>query len=215
MASSLAFRLAYWPVTSALRILLRCLAPRWRVTGRENIPPTGPVILAPNHISDSDPPFVGLSAGRPVWFMAKRELFEIPVLGAMIRFAQGFPVERGRPDRTALRHSQELLSAGETVVVYPEGRTSESGKLQPLLPGVALLALHTRVPVVPVGIVGTRRFLPYGKIIPRPTLARVGIHFGKPLEFTEFEAMPARQQREQCIERLETALRESIEIAAR
>lgn len=214
MASSLAFRLVYPPVTFVLRAMLRGLAPRWRVTGRENIPRTGPVILAPNHISNCDPPFVGLSVNRPVWFMAKRELFENPILGAFIRFAQGFPVERGQP-RTVLRRAQELLSSGEAVVVYPEGRLSQSGDLQPLLPGVAFLALRARVPIVPVGIVGTKQVLPYGKVIPRPTLARIGIHFGRPLEFTEFEALPAREQRERCMKRLEIALRESIEIAAR
>lgn len=199
----------------ALRGMLRALAPRWKVTGRKNIPPRGPVILAPNHIADCDPPFVGLSAHRPLWFMAKRELFEIPVLGQLIRFAQAFPVERGVPDRASLKRAEELLRAGQVVVVFPEGRLSENGELQPLLPGVALLALRAQVPVIPVGISGTNALLPYGKIIPRPTFAPVRIHFGAPLTFSDLADLPSRVQRTQCVERLEEALRGAIEVARR
>lgn len=195
--------------------MLRLLAPRWKVTGRQNVPARGPVLLAPNHIADCDPPFVGLSVYRPLWFMAKRELFEIPVLGPLIDFAQAFPVERGVPDRAALKRAEQLLKAGQAVVVFPEGQLSQNGQLQPLLPGVALLALRAKVPVIPVGIVGTNVLLPYGKVIPRPTLAPVHIHFGKALTFDDLAGLPSRVQRAQCVERLEEALRAAIKVASR
>jgi len=211
--SSPAYWLAYSPVTLALRGVLRALAPRWKVTGRKHIPASGPMILAPNHIADCDPPFVGLSTHRPLWFMAKRELFEIPVLGPFMQFAQAFPVDRDTPDRAALKRAAELLKAGQVVVVFPEGRLSQSGELQPLLPGVALLALRAQVPVIPVGIAGTNILMPYGKTVPRPTLSPVRIHFGAPLDFSDLESLPSRVQRKECVERLETALRETIAVA--
>ncbi len=198
-----------------LRGVLRLLAPRWKVTGRKNVPVRGPVLLAPNHIADCDPPFVGLSLHRPLWFMAKSELFDMPVLGSLIDFAQAFPVERGVPDRAALKRAEQLLKGGQAVVVFPEGQLSKSGELQPLLPGVALLALRARVPVVPVGIVGTNIIMPYGKVVPKPTLAPVHIHFGAPLTFEDLDDLPSRVQRAQCVERLEKALREAIEVASR
>jgi 1-acyl-sn-glycerol-3-phosphate acyltransferase len=211
--SSPAYWLAYGPVTHALRGALRLLAPRWRVTGRGNIPARGAAILAPNHIADCDPPFVGLSVYRPLWFMAKRELFEIPVLGKLIAFAQAFPVDRDAPDRAALKHAEELLRAGQIVVIFPEGRLSQSGELQPLLPGALMLALRAGVPVIPVGISGTNQILPYGQTVPRPTLEPVRVHFGAPLSFDDLKELPSREQRRLSAERLETALRAAIKVA--
>lgn len=170
-------------------------------------------MLAPNHIADLDPPAIMLSACRPLWFMAKKELFEMPVLGPFIGFAQAFPVERGGADRVALKRAETLLKAGQGVVVFPEGRLSENGELQPLLPGVAMLALRANVPVVPVGICGTNAILPYGRSTPRPTLAPVGVHFGAPLDFSDLQDLPSREQRSQALERLETALREAVKCA--
>jgi 1-acyl-sn-glycerol-3-phosphate acyltransferase len=211
--SSPAFWLAYGPVSHALRFSLRALAPRWCVKGRKNIPARGAAILAPNHIADCDPPFVGLSVHRPLWFMAKRELFDIPVLGKLIAFAQAFPVDRDAPDRAALKRAEELLKAGQIVVVFPEGRLSQSGELQPILPGALMLALRAKVPVIPVGIAGTNQVLPYGETVPRPTLKPVCIHFGAPLSFDDLQELPAREQRRISAERLETALREAIAVA--
>jgi 1-acyl-sn-glycerol-3-phosphate acyltransferase len=211
--SSLAFWLVYAPVTHALRFGLRAFAPRWRVTGRKNIPARGAAILAPNHIADCDPPFVALSVYRPLWFMAKRELFEIPVLGKFIEFAQSFPVDRDAPDRAALKRAEELLRAGQIVVVFPEGRLSQSGELQPLLPGALMLALRAKVPVIPVGIAGTNQVLPYSQTVPRPTLKSVRVHFSAPLCFDDLLELPSREQRRIGAERLEAALREAIVVA--
>jgi len=213
LAPSPAYWVCYPPVTLALKGVLRCLAPRYRVSGRSNLPVRGPVLLAPNHIADLDPPVVMLSANRPLWFMAKSELFEMPVLGNFIRFAQAFPVERGGADRVALKRAENLLKAGQGVVVFPEGQLSETGELQPLLPGVALLALRAGVPVVPVGLCGTNAILPFGQTIPRPTFASVRVHFGAPLNFNDLQDLPSREQRSRAIERLENALKQAIACA--
>jgi 1-acyl-sn-glycerol-3-phosphate acyltransferase len=207
--------MAYGPVMISLRLVLRGLAPRWRVTGRQNVPARGGVLLAPNHISDIDPPVVNLSLFRPLWFMAKSELFDIRLLGPLIRFSQAFPVERGGADRAALRRAGQLLENGQAVVVFPEGRLSQSGELQPLLPGVTMLALHAGVPIVPVGLHGSNNVLPFGEVVPRPTLEPLRLHFGKPLNFSDLKELPSREQREQSTRRLEAAMREAIEIAQR
>lgn len=209
--------LAYWSVYPivhlALRGVLKTLAPRWRVTGRENVPARGGVLLAPNHISDLDPPFVNLSLRRPGWFMAKRELFEIPVLAPLIRFSQAFPVERGGADRAALRYAEQLLKNGQALVIYPEGKLSADGELQPLLPGVSTLAMRADVPLVPVGISGSNFVVPYGSVLPRITLQPVRVHFGKPLEFSDLKELPSRVAREESTRRLETGIREAIDCA--
>jgi 1-acyl-sn-glycerol-3-phosphate acyltransferase len=186
---------------------MRILAPRLRITGSHNVPRRGPIILAPNHISDSDPPFVLNGAPRPLWFMAKRELFEMGALGPAIRFCQAFPVDPGEADRAALRFTEELLRNGQAVVVFPEGRIAHDGVLQDISAGVVLLALRAGVPIVPVGLWGTQHVVPYGTIIPRPTLSRVRVHYGKPLRFDDIRDFPRRQQRETAATRLEAALR--------
>src|SRR5690606_28111202 len=103
---------------------------RLRVEGREHVPRQGGAILAPNHISNVDPPAVGAAAPRPVYFMAKEELYQMPLLGRILPRLHAFPVRRGTVDRAALRRAEELLRAGELVVIFPEGRESETGQLQ-------------------------------------------------------------------------------------
>jgi 1-acyl-sn-glycerol-3-phosphate acyltransferase len=207
------YKYAFPGVHLLLRMLFRFLAPRWTVTGRGNIPRRGPCLLAPNHISDCDPPLVGLSSLRPLWFMAKSELFDIRVIGPWIRFCRAFPVERDNIDRSALRFTEELLGRRQAVVVFPEGRLSLDGELATLLPGVVMLALRAGVPIVPVGVCGSNAILPYGAVVPRPTLARVHVHFGEPIDFSDLGDLPGREQRQRANRRLEQGLRQAIAIA--
>lgn len=208
---------AYWLAYPLFRLLLsatlRTLAPSWRVSGRENVPARGGVLFCPNHVSDCDPPVIFASMRRPLWFMAKRELFDIKVLGPLIQFAQAFPVERGGADRAALRRGEELLRNGQALVVFPEGRLAIDGVLQPLLPGATLLALRAEVPVVPVGIWGSNKIIPYGSVTPRPTCEPVRVHFGQALDFSNLKSLPSRAQREQSTQRVEEALRTAVEVA--
>lgn len=106
-----------------------------------------------------------------------------------------------------------MLDAGESVVIFPEGRISPTGELQPLLPGTVSLALGARVPIVPIGIWGVQHALPYGETLPRPTSERVRLHFGAPLRFDDLAELQGRQAREEAMKRLEIALRSAIEVA--
>jgi len=126
---------------------------RWRVTGRENIPKTGGVILAPNHVSYADPPVVGAAVSRRVRFMAKSELFRIPALGTIIRNVGAFPVKQATADRSALRKAIELLETGEVVCIFPEGTRSLGGTLLKAELGIAMIAVKAKVPIVPIALI--------------------------------------------------------------
>lgn len=187
-----------------LRIILPILG-RWRVLGHENIPKTGGVIIAPNHISYSDPPVVGAALRRQVRFMAKEELFRIPVLSLLIRIVGAFPIKQKTADRAALKKALRLLEQGRVVCVFPEGTRSLDGNLlQPEL-GIGLIALKSRVPVVPIALVGTNKLLPPHS--PLPKFSRVRVHIGKPIMMDDlYDRQSDRTALEQVGQRVMAAI---------
>jgi 1-acyl-sn-glycerol-3-phosphate acyltransferase len=212
MASS--YRRLHPLIHLGMRAIIRLLAPRWRVTGRNNIPYRGPVIFAPNHISDADPPVLGAALRFPPWFMAKRELWEIGWLAPILDYVQSFPVDPASPDRTALKFAAELLAKGEAIIVFPEGKISPTGELCEILPGTTMLALRSNVPIIPVGIYGAQKLIPYGSTKPCFTWDKVRVHFGPPLDLSDLKSKSGREAREAAAERLETAIRNAVEIAS-
>jgi 1-acyl-sn-glycerol-3-phosphate acyltransferase len=173
---------------------------RWRVEGRENLPREGGAILACNHISYLDPPVMGAAiAPRRLYYMAKSELFRSRPLRWLITRLGVYPVRRGTADRRALKTTLELLKAGELVLVFPEGTRSEDGNLQPPELGIAFLAAHARVPVIPVALIGTNKVLPRGSFIPRPV--HVCVRIGEPLTF-DLDSHPDREALRQTAERI-------------
>lgn len=196
----------YWFVRNFVRVLGFQLTGGLGVEGIENIPRTGPVIVAPNHLSHLDPPIVACSVPRKVAFMAKEELFRNPVFGALIGSLNAFPVRRGEGDTEAIRKTLERLDAGELVLVFPEGTRGDGKVLGPFNRGVGMLAKRSGALVVPAGIAGTERKLPRGAAFPR--LAKTKIVFGAPLDYRNFEGRKARDQ-------FGEALREAVTDAAR
>jgi 1-acyl-sn-glycerol-3-phosphate acyltransferase len=178
---------------------------RWRVTGAENVPATGPVILASNHISALDPPVVAVGVTRPTTFMAKEELFRYPVFGWFIRQLNAFPVRRGAADRAALKRSLELVEAGWAFAMFPEGTRSRTGELQEPEMGVGLIAYRTGAPVVPVYVWGTDRAMP-GRGV---RLAQFGVCYGPPMRFALPEGeKPGREQYEEAARAIMRAIAE-------
>lgn len=148
------------------------------VSGRENLPKEGGVIIIINHLSDSDPMIVQNASSRGIHFMSKSELFEVPILKLWMRFWGAFPVKRGAPDRASLRLAAELAKDGRAVGIFPEGKLSENGKLQEIREGAALIVRLAKVPVICLGIRHTDRIIPYGSLIPRPAFRKVTAHWG-------------------------------------
>lgn len=143
------------------RVVLVCLR-RWEVRGLANLPAQGGMVLVANHTSYWDPVVIGCAINRRINFMAKAELFAIPLLGQAIRAVGTFPVKRNHSDRTAIRTALKLLKEGHIVGVFPEGTRSSSGELLPPHQGASMLALRAGVPLLPVALHGTKGV--FGKI---------------------------------------------------
>ncbi len=171
------------PVARVFAWLLFTLLGPTRVYGRRQVPRHGGLLILANHRADVDPILVQMACPRPVYFMAKSELFAMPILGRAIRAFRAFPVKRGEPDRQAIKKAVALLRAGETVCVFPEGELSETGEMLPLKPGVALMVRMAEASVICLGLRNTARMLPYGKLIPRPAFRWVTARWGEPRRF--------------------------------
>jgi 1-acyl-sn-glycerol-3-phosphate acyltransferase len=140
--------------TSFTRVVVRVLA-RWEVEGRARVPLEGAVVLVCNHLHLLDPPLVAASMPRRVHTMAKRELFETPLVGWTMWPYGAIPVRRFSADMGALRAARNLLRRGDAVMMFPEGTRSKDAQLHPALPGAAMVALLAGVPVLPVAVTGT------------------------------------------------------------
>jgi glycerol-3-phosphate dehydrogenase (NAD(P)+) len=176
-------RLVYWVVRGLLQPAMRIWF-RLERTGRENIPASGPVILASNHRSFLDPFAIGVCLRRPVYFVAKQELFEKRWQAWLLNSLGAFPIRRGESDEEAVATCKAILARGDALVIFPEGTRIRTGALGRPKRGVGRLALESGAPVVPVAVGGsenTRR----GWVI-RP--AKVKVRGGRPLTFPRVEA---------------------------
>jgi 1-acyl-sn-glycerol-3-phosphate acyltransferase len=175
-----------------LAVLLMRLVFRLEGRGTEHVPRTGPVLLVANHSSVLDPPLVGGVTPRQVSFLAKAELFEIPLFGRFIRALNARPVRREGGDAAALRTALRALEGGAALLVFPEGtRAHEEGVLRAARPGAGMLAVLSGAPVVPLYIRGSGRAWPRGRKFFRP--ARVVIAFGPPMRFEARPGVPRKE----------------------
>ncbi|HEU4754342.1 MAG TPA: lysophospholipid acyltransferase family protein [Armatimonadota bacterium] len=177
---------------------------RWQVRGAEHVPAHGAVILASNHISNLDPPVVGVGVWRPCTFMAKEELFHNRFFGGFIRRLGAFPVKRGAGDRAALKKALELLEEEHALVMFPEGTRSETGELQQAEMGVGMIACRSGAPVVPVYVTGTNRVMPKSGGL---HLARICVTYGPPLRFEPpAGSKPGREEYESAAREIMAAI---------
>ncbi|HST32535.1 MAG TPA: lysophospholipid acyltransferase family protein [Solirubrobacteraceae bacterium] len=152
---------------------------RMQRIGREHLPKQGPLLLASNHRSFLDPFVIGMLVRRPVYYMAKRELFERRWQAWILNALGAFPVDRGRGDSAAMDTARTILERGDCVVLFPEGTRVRPGPLARPRRGVGRLALETGVPVAPVAVIGTEDVRRGWRIRPR----KVRIRVGRPLNF--------------------------------
>jgi 1-acyl-sn-glycerol-3-phosphate acyltransferase len=173
---------------------------RPRVTGLENVPATGPAILASNHLSFIDSMYLPLVIPRPVVFPAKAEYFTAKgplgrIWAGYLRSTNQLAMNRGdsRSAQATLEAAADILRAGDLFGFYPEGTRSPDGRLYRGRAGLGWLALNTGAPVLPVAMLGTRKMLPPGAPLPRPT--KVEIRIGKPMEFGHLAGDPPGKAR--------------------
>jgi 1-acyl-sn-glycerol-3-phosphate acyltransferase len=181
----------YWVVKAIIWPVFNVLFRPW-AEGIENVPRTGPAILASNHLSFSDHFFAPLPLPRKVIFLAKSEYFTGRGIKGLLSkaFFSGLgqlPIDRGggAASERALRTGLRVLASGQLLGIYPEGTRTPDGRLYRGKTGVARLALEARAPVIPTAMIGGFEFQPPGRITPRLAV-RPGVRFGKPLDFSRY-----------------------------
>jgi 1-acyl-sn-glycerol-3-phosphate acyltransferase len=162
---------------------------RVRAIGVENVPKTGPLLLAPNHFSQMDHFFVGLYLRRKIRFMAKSQMFGPPVLTYIYKHGGVFPVRRGHHDEESFKTAFTILDQGGMLLVYAEGGRSRSDRLGEVKPGIGRIALESGVPVVPVAIHGSAKVRRWKRF----RFPKVTVRFGEPLAFPR-ENAPSRER---------------------
>ncbi len=163
--------------TFARSVVNMIYKPLYRIEtiGQENIPKVGSVLLCSNHISNLDPIVVGTTTPRAVHFMAKEELFRVPVVGKLFPHLNAFPVKRGMSDREALRKGLAVLKEGEVLGLFPEGTRSKTGELGEGLAGAGFFATRSEALIVPCAVIG-----------PYKAFNKLKVVYGKPVDFTEY-----------------------------
>lgn len=161
------YNLAKFLCTIAISVIFKL-----NITGMEYFPEKGPVIVYSNHKSMWDPVIIGCILKRPVYFMAKEELFKIPVFGFLLKHIHAFPVKRGTPDRNAIKRGVQVLAENRVLGIFPEGTRSKTGELLEPEPGIAMIyAKSGNAAMVPVAIKGNYRWF-----------SRIEVVIGKPIK---------------------------------
>lgn len=174
----------------------------WKTKGRENVPRNGSMLIVCNHLHIADPPIVAASFPGKCILMAKEELWQSRWSRFWVENFGALPVKRGGVDREAIRQAEEWLRRGISVVMFPEGKRSPNARMQPALPGAALIAAHTGIPILPVSITGTEKL----KKLRLKTLAGCMVHrlhitvtFGTPFNLPPTDGKLSREQRNQLL----------------
>jgi len=168
---------------------------RWRVFNPENVPPTGPVILASNHASFLDPPLVGSALKRDINYLARESLFRFPGIGSLLCSWNCVPVDREGGGAKGLKAILNRLLAGGAIILFPEGTRTLDGRLQSGRPGIGLVVIKSSAPVIPVRVFGT--YEAYGRHLRIPRPHRVMVKYGQPVNFAKLrvEAKTCGKQR--------------------
>jgi len=181
----------FYYIARGLLIGMFKLLTRWQVKGKENVPKEGPVLVVANHLNLADPPLLGVSLGRKVIFMAKEELFRSSLGAYFVSGLGSFPVHRGKLDRGALRRSQQVLADNLALAMFPEATRSRGAKLKTAMPGSALIACRSGVPILPVGITGTEQIKGWDWFFRRP---RLTVNIGRPFSLPPVEGKLTREK---------------------
>lgn len=173
----------FYRASTLLMKFLLLLFTRWKVEGKERVPREGPLIIVANHLHLVDPPLLSASIPRRIIFMAKEELFHFwgtPIIKAF----GAFPVKRGKANREAFAKAFAILNKGQVLGMFPEGRRSRSGGLEAGFLGSAFIALRSKAPILPVGIIGTDKLKRKDWLWRRP---KITVNVGEVFSFADQE----------------------------
>lgn len=185
--------MAYFISRIIYKIILKLFF-RFGVTGEENLPKKGPFIMVANHMSNADPAVMGVACDAlPITFLAKRELFDIPVLGAWIKAVGCIPIERFTGGAAPLKKALKKLKEGGALGIFPEGRRSRDGNLQEPQPGIGIIAAKSGAPIIPMYISGSEKAFPVEALFPKPGNA-IKAKIGRPINISEFTAFSDRKK---------------------
>jgi len=163
----------YWLTRFFFRIVFKLFF-RLKVFGAENVPAAGPLIFAANHSSYADPPLIASCVNRPVYFIAKKELFKIPLFCWLIKKLHAFSVDRVTVDFSALKNAIKILNDGNALLIFPEGTRRKNIGVKKLKNGAAMLSAVTSSLIVPVAILNTDRLFEFPRLI---------VKFGVPMKY--------------------------------
>jgi 1-acyl-sn-glycerol-3-phosphate acyltransferase len=169
---------------------------RGRVYGAERVPQQGSLVVVANHASDFDPPILSCSVRRPVSYMAKEELFKVPVLSRAIQLYGAYPVKRGSADRSAIRAALAQLEAGWAVGIFLQGTRTPDGRIPEPKLGAAMIAAKAQAPLLPVSLWGTEAIISKGDRLPHPVplTIRIGEAIAPPASTNREELEAVTQQ---------------------
>jgi len=212
------FASAYYEAMYALSAVPMALGFSMRVGGGRHVPASGPALLIANHQSFFDPLLVGLGAGRPLCYLARKTLYRNPVFAWLIRSLNAVPIDQAGIGKEGLKTTLELLHSGRAVLVFPEGERTTDGAMQALKPGVQLLIKRAEAPVVPVGIAGAYDAWPRWRKCPvpaplfmAPRPGTIAVSYGRPLDSRRLAELP----RQDLLERLFTEVHTLVDRAER
>ena len=199
--SDFLFRAGKWGIGASMRVA----GVRVRTEGLENIPP-GVCIFAANHVSNLDPPAALIAIPRRISFLAKREVFNVPIVGTALRLGKIVPVDRSDRDAAiaSIDQAVQYLNEGISFVVFPEGTRSKDGQLKPFKKGTFVMAIQGRVPVVPVSILGSRERMPKGTLATIP--GEILLRFAPAIDSAAY----TMEQRDLLLARVQEAVAEGL-----
>lgn len=177
-------RLWYSFIWICLRVTTTLLY-RHRNTGLEHIPKTGPVIFVTNHQSHLDPPLIACGCPRQMRFLARKTLFDDGVFGWLIDSLGAIPIDRDGVGLEGIKQTLRTLKIGQAILVFPEGKRSSDGELQPFEPGIVTIAKRSKATIVPGAIEGAYDAFPRGQKFPK-LFGRIHVHYDQPIPFDEY-----------------------------
>ncbi len=199
---------AFYAITKLILWIIARLLFRLEVEGAENIPKKGGVIIASNHLSHLDPPILGISVPRHVYYIAKQELTVVKPLALFMKMLGTILIDRSRGQR-ALQLAEEYVKKERAIIIFPEGTRSITGNLQKGKTGAAVIALKMGCPVVPSAIIGTDKAMRKHSKLIKPT--KVKVRFGKPIyvERMDMEIIP-REELVKLTDKIMSAINELL-----